>query len=162
MIKKLSFSIFIIVSSTQVQAQSLQASQNASLHVNNVIEVSFHTGGSGISMAFSTADQFQNGIESIGEVEIRVKSNRPYNVVVKTATSNFTSNTATTMPVSGILSIKPEGSSTYMGLTNADQNLLVNKPRGNTKYDIAYKAVPGFNYEDGTYSVSIVYTATQL
>ncbi len=113
-------------------------------------------------MQFTTADQFQNGVESIGDVELRVKSNRPYNVVVRSASANFSSSTATSMPVSGVLSIKPEGSSTYMGLTNTNQNLLLNKNRGNTKYDISYKSTPGFNYADGIYTVSIVYTATQL
>lgn len=113
-------------------------------------------------MNFTDPNEFQNGIESIGDVELRVKSNRPYNVVVRSATANFSSSTATVMPVSGVLSIKPEGSSTYIGLTSTDQNLLLNQSRGNTKFDITYKAIPGFNYADGIYTVSIVYTATQL
>jgi hypothetical protein len=137
------------------------ANHNVNLNLTNAIEISFTTGGSGVTMAFSTADHYNDGVEATNAATIRVRSNKGYNVTVKSGSVNFSSAAVTTMPVSGVLHIKEANQSNYTGLTNQDQNLVVNQNRGINSIDISYKATPGFNFDAGTYMVSVVFTATQ-
>jgi len=161
--KKLLFTIITILGLfTIANAQtSAAANHNATLTLSNAIEISFTSGGSGVSMAFSSADHYNNGVEAASAATIRVRSNKAYNVTVKSGAANFTSTAATTMPVSGVLHVKESNQSNFTALTNQDQNLLTNINRGVNSFDVSYKATPGFNYDAGTYTVSVIYTATQ-
>ena len=99
-------------------------------------------------------------------------------VAVKANATNFsyTGNTspAPQMPVSGVLGIKvtangtggsianPFSNSAYATLSGSDQDLITTADRGgNQTFSVKYKATPGFAYPAGTYSVDVVYTATQ-
>ncbi|MBL7683508.1 MAG: hypothetical protein JNK00_10655, partial [Flavipsychrobacter sp.] len=49
------------------------------------------------------------------------------------------------------------------GLTSTAANLLTNcNNGGNQTFSVMYEATPGFAYPAGTYTVDVVYTATQL
>ena len=78
------------------------------------------------------------------------------------------------MPVNGVLGIMVSANGTggsiggsfsgsaYNTLTSANQDLITNGSRGgNQTFSVKYKATPGFAYPAGTYSVDVVYTATQ-
>ena len=78
------------------------------------------------------------------------------------------------MPVSGVLKLmvtanstggsvaSPFSTSSYATLTDADQDLITSGTYGsNQLFSIQYKAEPGFTYPAGTYTTSVVYTATQ-
>jgi spore coat protein U-like protein len=149
---------FFAVSNAQTTAS---ASHNVSLNLSNAIEISFTAGGSGVSLAFSTADHYNDGVEAANAATIRVRSNKAYNVTVKAGAANFTSASATTMPVSGVLAVKESNQSSFLGLSASDQNLLTNQSRGVNNFNVSYRATPGFNYDAGTYTVSVIYTATQ-
>jgi hypothetical protein len=140
---------------------SNSASHNVSLNLSNAIEISFTAGGSGVSMAFSTADHYNDGVVAANAATIRVRSNKAYNVTVKAGAANFSSASATTMPVSGVLAVKESNQPAFTGLTASDQNLLTNQSRGVNNFNVTYRATPGFNYDAGTYTVSVIYTATQ-
>jgi hypothetical protein len=161
--KKFMFSaiaIFGMYAVSNAQATN-SANHNVSLNLSNAIEISFTAGGSGVSLAFRTADHYNDGVEAANAASIRVRSNKAYNVTVKAGAANFTSTAATTMPVSGVLAVKESTQQAYTGLTAADQNLLVNQARGVNNFDVSYRATPGFSYDAGTYTVSVIYTATQ-
>lgn len=140
---------------------SNNASHNATLNLSNAIEISFTAGGSGVSLAFSTADHYNDGVEALNAASIRIRSNKAYNVTVKAGAANFTSSSATTMPVSGVLAVKESNQGSFLGLTASDQNLLTGQSRGVNNFDVSYRATPGFSYDAGTYTVSVIYTATQ-
>jgi hypothetical protein len=158
--KQIVFSIIALFGVFAANAQSSNASHSASLTLSNAIELTFTSGGSGVSMTFSTPDHYTNGVDADNAATIRVRSNRAYNVSVKTSAADFTSTSATTMPVS-ILGVKESNQASYVTLSSSDQSLLTSQARGTNSFNVSYRANPGFNYDAGTYTVSVVYTATQ-
>jgi hypothetical protein len=79
------------------------------------------------------------------------------------------------MPVAGVLDLRvpanatggaiasPFSATNYADLGATAQNLLTNcNNGGNQTFSIQYNATPGFAYPAGTYTVDVVYTATQL
>ena len=100
----------------------------------------------------------------------------PFNVTVQANATNFTYSgsytTGTTMPVSGVLKLKVTSNATggsvaspfggFGNLSAANQGLINNGAYGgNQLFTVKYKATPGFAYPAGTYTTTIVYTATQ-
>jgi hypothetical protein len=65
------------------------------------------------------------------------------------------------MPVSGILSVRVFPQGQFMGISTVDAILLSNQTKGISNFNLSYRANPGFNYDAGTYTANIIYTATQ-
>jgi hypothetical protein len=162
--KQLSVAVsgLLFLSTAALGQNTTSANHNASLQLSNAIELSFLDGASGASLAFSTASHYNDGVIAASAATLRVRSNKAYNVTVKTATANFTSTSTTVMPVSGVLHVKENSQATFKSLSNIDQNLLINQNRGINSFKVTYRATPGFNYDGGSYSVNVIYTATQL
>lgn len=161
--------------------QNASASQSVRLSLSNAIEITF-TGnnsatGADVTMPFTTVNNYANGVES-GAQELKIRSNKNFNVQVKASNDKFTYNGSTTpapqIPVSGVLGVKvtangtggsiatPFSAGSYATITNTNQNLIADGARGgNQTFSVQYKATPGFAYPAGTYSVNVVYTATQ-
>ena len=164
------------------QAPSSTATQTVNLNLSNAIELTF-TGsgtatGAAVNLAFNTVNDYANGVASASQ-ELRVRSNRRFGVTVRTNNANFTYTGAVTpapiMPVSGVLALRvpangtggaiasPFSATAYNGLSNTAANLITNANNGgNQTFSIQYNATPGFTYPAGTYTVDVVYTATQL
>lgn len=134
---------------------------NVSLGLTNAIEITF-TRGQAVSFSFSTATHYQNGLSNTNAATIRVRSNRRFNITVKSATTHFASASATPMPVSGVLAVRVSTQSTFLNLSTNNINLITNQNRGVRTFNLAYRATPSFNYDAGTYTANIIYTATQL
>ncbi|MBS1773333.1 MAG: hypothetical protein JST82_10775 [Bacteroidetes bacterium] len=161
---------------------SSTATQTVNLSLSNAIEITF-TGsgtatGAAVTLTFTTVNDYANGVESAAQ-QLKVRSNKNYKVDVKTNAANFTYSGSTTpapsMPVSGVLGLKvsangtsgtvtsPFSTSSYSTLSSTSANLLNNCVNGgNQLFSIMYQATPGFAYPAGTYTVDVVYTATQL
>ncbi|OSZ81906.1 hypothetical protein CAP35_01140 [Chitinophagaceae bacterium IBVUCB1] len=166
----------------KAQSPSSTATQTVNLNLSNAIELTF-TGsgtatGAAVNLAFNTVNDYANGVAS-AEQTLRVRSNRRFGVTVRTNNANFTYTGAVTpapvMPVTGVLDLRvpangtggtiasPFSASSYADLSNTAQNLLSNCANGgNQTFNIQYNATPGFAYPAGTYTVDVVYTATQL
>ena len=161
--------------------QTSSASQTTNLVLSNAIEITFTGNGSAtgadVNIPFTTVNDYANGVESDAQ-ELKVRSNKNFSVAVKANATNFsyTGNTspAPTMPVENVLGIKvtdnntggsianPFSNSAYATLSSSDQDLITTADRGgNQTFSVKYKATPGFAYPAGTYSVDVVYTATQ-
>ncbi|MBL7682932.1 MAG: hypothetical protein JNK00_06190, partial [Flavipsychrobacter sp.] len=119
---------------------------------------------------------YANGVQSSAQ-GLKVRSNKKFGVTVKTNATNFSytgsTTPAPTMPVSGVLALKVSANGTggaiagsfsgFVGLTSTAANLLTNcNNGGNQTFSVMYEATPGFAYPAGTYTVDVVYTATQL
>lgn len=162
--------------------QSATGTQTMSMTTGNSVAITFTSNssatGSTISLPFTTADDYANGKTSADQ-EIQIISNKAFNVVVKASATNFTYtgsvSPAPAMPVNGILKLMvpanatggsiaaPFSASGFSTLTSTDQNLITNGDLGsNQLFSVRYMATPGFAYPSGTYTVDIVYTATQL
>lgn len=166
----------------KAQNASDNASQTVNLNLSNAIEITFtgtgNSEGADVNIPFNSVNDYANGVES-NEQELRVRSNKDFSVAVKTNASDFTYTGSTTpapvMPVSGVLALEVSKNNTggsiaspfsgngYATLTSADQELISKGDRGgNQRFAVKYKATPGFAYPAGTYTVDVVYTATQL
>jgi hypothetical protein len=160
--KPITLVIVLLLCTINLKAQvSASASHTITLNLTNAIELTFTQGTSGVGLVFNSSDAYLNGIESSNAAAFKVRSNREFNVSVKSATSNFNSTTNTVMPVNNTLKVKETGSSNYVNINSSDQTLLAGQQKGNKDYFITYKATPGFGYDGGVYTVNIVYTATQ-
>jgi len=169
-------------SAANAQTASATATQQVNLSLTNAIAITF-TGsgtatGTAVTMPFTTVADYTNGVASAAQ-QLKVQSNKNFTVTVNTNASAFTYTGSTTpapsMPVSGTLGVEvtangtggtiasPFSSSAYSTLTSTAQNLISNATYGgNQTFSVQYNATPGFAYPAGTYTTSVVYTATQL
>ena len=174
------FATFANAAQAQTNASS-SASQTVNLALSNAIEITFtgnsNAKGSDVTIPFNTVNDYANGVES-DDQKLKVRSNKDFSVAVKTSAANFSYSGNTTpapvMPISNILNLmvsanntggtvkSPFSTTQYASLSNTDQELISDGSRGgNQTFAIKYKATPGFAYPAGTYSVDVVYTATQ-
>ena len=165
---------------TFAQATS-SANQNVALSLANTISITFvSTGtntGTAVSIPFTTVADYTNGVQTSAQ-QLKVQSNKPFNVTVNANAANFTYSGTTTpapvMPVSGVLGLEvsangtggsiasPFSASAFSTLTSAAQNLINTATAGgNQTFSVIYQATPGFSYPAGTYTTNVVYTATQ-
>jgi hypothetical protein len=164
------------------QNASSTATQTVNLNLSNAIELTF-TGnnsatGTAVNLAFNTVNDYANGVTS-SEQGLKVRSNKNFAVTVKTNATNFTYTGTTApapiMPVADVLDLMvsangtggtiatPFSATAYNNLSSTAQNLINNGSRGgNQTFGVKYQATPGFSYPAGTYTVDVVYTATQL
>lgn len=184
--KKLLLTIAMGLTAGAVFAQDEQnlaeaASQTTNLVMSNAIEITFNStglaNGETVSLAFNNVNEYANGIES-AIYQVAVSSNKKFRVQAKTSSSRFTYSGTTTpapvMNVSNILFLKVTNNNTggslssnfnnkYRTLSSSNQTIINNATTGGNKtFNVQYKATPGFSYPAGTYSVDVVYTATQL
>jgi hypothetical protein len=61
---------------------------------------------------------------------------------------------------SSVLGVRLNGGSSYGALSTTSQ-ALTSGARGVSSFSVDYNANPGFSYDAGTYTLSVVYTATQ-
>ena len=169
-----------IVASAQTNASST-AQQTVELGLSNTIDITFTgsgtaTGGT-VTLPFTTVTDYANGVESAAQ-QLKVRSNKIFNVTVAASAANFsvTNNGTTsvsTMPVAGVLdlmvsanqaggTIAPGYSAYGGGLSTAAASILTGASNGNNQtFSVKYKATPGFAYPAGVYAVDVIYTATQ-
>ena len=146
---------------TAANAQSTStASQTVSLTLQNAINISV-TSTTGTSFTFSDVNEYQNGLTNSNASTFQVKSNRPWAVTVKAAAATFSGPAAPAIQMpSTVLCVRLNGGSNFSSLSTTAAS-LTSGARGSSSFSIDYNANPGFSYDAGTYSLSVVYTATQ-
>lgn len=181
----------IIVASTALtftataQAQgtsnaSSTATQTVQLNLSNALDISFTGNGFSptgpvVTLPFTSTDDYANGVESQAQ-ELRVRSNRNFNVSVKTSATTFSIvngglSSSSLMPAS-VLSAKVSLNNTggsvagsfanYTSLSQTGLDLITGATNGGNKtFSVQYKAQPGFDYAAGSYAIDVIYTATQ-
>ena len=155
------------------------ANQNVALSLSNAIAITFvstsSATGSAVSIPFTTVADYTNGVSSSAQ-QLKVQSNKVFNVTVNANAASFTYSGTTTpspvMPVSGVLAAKVTANGTggtiaspfaaFASLTSSAQSMLTAcNNGGNQTFEVTYQATPGFAYPAGTYTANVVYTATQ-
>ncbi len=159
---------------------SSSAHHNVGIGLSNVIALSFvssggSTGGA-VYMPLTSVSDYNNGVSS--EVQqLKVESNREFNVTVNTNSPKFTYSgnvsPAPNVPVDQVLALKVIANATggaiasvfnniSGALSNMTQNLVSNGATGGHQiFSVQYKTTPGISFPSGTYSVAVVYTASQ-
>lgn len=165
----------IVATKAYSQNTSSAASQTVQLELSPAIQINTVT-STNVNIGFSNVNHYSNGVQSTNQ-EFKVSSNQKFVVSVKTDANNFSYTGSTIpapiMPVSTLSlalfsnntggNIAPQvGSNNYVALSNSPQDILIDCNNGaNQTFAVNYKANPGNNYPAGTYTVGVVYTATQ-
>jgi hypothetical protein len=160
--KKILFIGLFMAAFTSIQAQTTGTSnQTVSLTLKNAISLNI-IAATGTTLTFDVPDDYANGIANASASTFQVKSNRPWSVSVKAAAATFSGPPApaAAMP-SNVLSVRLSTGTTYTPLTTSVVS-LTSGARGDMNFSVDYRANPGFIYDAGTYTLSVVYTATQL
>lgn len=161
--------------------ESKTAAQPAVLALSNGIDISYMATGAGggqdASMQFNNPNDYTNGVMSTDQ-ELRVRSNKTFKVAVRCDGSTFqysgNSNQSVNDMPNDALWLKvtanntggsvqsPFSTTNFATLSHSNQDLLVDGHRGgNQTFSVMYKCTPGFNLPAGTYSMNVVFTATQ-
>ena len=167
---------------------SATANQNAKLVLSNAIQITFTNSGGGedddynednsnhgsrVTIPFTSVANYASGVISAAQ-NLKVQSNKNFNVTVRSSTQKFTYSGPYTNPnadISSVLSLLVTSNSTggsvasgnYQGIQTSSQSLISNCTRGgNQSFAVKYKANPGFALPGGTYTANVIYTATQL
>jgi len=170
----------VSVSSAVAQSNELStATQSANLVMSNAIDITFNSNGNAqgdvVNLAFNNVNDYANGVES-DPIQLKIRSNKKFNVWANASSNKFTySGSVSPAPQMNVnkLFIKVVNNNTGGNVPNAVNNQykkmkkgkrkLINNgtPGGNNTFTVQYKADPGFEFPAGTYSVDIIYTATQ-
>ena len=159
--KKFTLIAIAIVSfsfASTAQTTTASASQTVTLNLQNQIDISV-TAATGTSFTFASPDDYTNGFTNTSASTFRVRSNKAWAVTVKSAAASFTGPASNTMP-STALGVRLNGATTFSQL-NTTAASLTSGARGTQSFTVDYNANPGFGYDAGAYTLSVVYTATQ-
>jgi hypothetical protein len=182
--KNLTIMLAILTASiTSVTAQENKpaaATQSAKMSMSNAIDITFRSNnleaGDVVTLAFDDVNDYANGVES-DPIELKIRSNKKFNITAKAASSRFSYNgNATADPKMSVnkLLIKVVKNNTggnvpgnvnnkYKSMSASKRKLInAGTPGGDNTFAVQYKADPGYDFPAGTYSVDIIYTATQL
>lgn len=183
--KVLIVALSLLCAQLSTNAQNGNASwsgqQRVELAMNNALMIYFESNGSSIgptvTLPFTSVQDFENGVES-GDVDLVVKSNKKFDVSVKTDDNQFvytgSASQGTNMSIPSVLKMLVAANNTggtignqfsttsYFHLNQNDRTLLQDCNNGNHQtFSVKYKATPGFNHPAGTYTTQVIFTATQ-
>lgn len=180
--KKITLILLLVAAAVAVQAQNNEqgsATQSANLVMSNAIEITFNSNGSAsgdvVNLAFDNVNDYANGVEST-PIELKVRSNKKFHVWAKASSNKFTySGNTSPAPQMNVnkLAIMVVSNNTGGNTPNAVNNKYANMSKnnrklvnngtagGNNTFAVQYKANPGYEFPAGTYSIDIIYTATQ-
>lgn len=150
--------LIAIVSGASAQTTTANASQTVTLNLQNQIDISV-TSATGTSFTFATPNDYTTGLTNASASTFQVRSNKAWAVTVKAAAATFAGPVGNSMPADK-LGVRLTGGSTFTQLGTTAAN-FTSGARGTETFTIDYNANPGFNYDQGTYTLSVVYTATQ-
>lgn len=152
--------------------------QKTNLDLSNALEISF-TSSNNVDIQFNSLNDMLNGVETATH-EVKVRSNKKFKVSVKQASNifNYAGNNlvGSLLQVSNVMKVQVVNNNTggdrpwlawlfgwqSFSAIGTPVTLLTNCDAGdNRTFTVKYKATPGINFEAGTYTVDMVYTATQ-
>lgn len=169
--------LFFNASSAQAQLNST-GTVTLTLDLRNVLEFSVLEANS--SVIFNTVAEYNLGTDTTQAAQLKVSSNIPYKIEVKSSSTAFDDGSSHTIPLS-VMHIKMNGNSdndvtfTQPEVTLATTNgTIATTTTGSIDrtYSVRYRAtpsatgsVPGNEFitsPTGVYSATLVYTVTQL
>jgi len=134
------------------------SSQPMSVVIKNVFDMNLSSSTTR-TFSFDNLTDYDNGVEVLNANTVNYKTNKAWKVSVKALSASFTGGAGTTIMPSSVIGVRKNGAASYIAVSAIDQDLTTGS-RGASNFDIDYKAAPGYNYEAGTYAVTLQYTIT--
>ena len=159
--KRIVLLIMVAFCSVAVHAQATSStSQTVTLLLKDAISISISS-ATGTSFQFDDVNKYQNGLTNLNASTVLIKSNRPWNATIKSATATFAGPAGSPAMPSTVLGIRQSGTNTGFGQLSTTPLTYGAGDRGVYSYSVDYNANPGFAYDAGTYTISVVFTVTQ-
>lgn len=159
--KKIILIAFTAFSTMMAHAQATSSvSQTVTLNLVNSINISI-TSATGTNFLFDNVSKYENGLTNLNATTLLIQSNRPWTANVKTATANFSGPASSPAMPSTVLGVRLSGSNSGFGSLSTTPLSYGSADRGTYSASVDYNVNPGFSYDAGTYTISVVYTATQ-
>ncbi len=143
------------------------ASHQVTVNVSQVLDIRFHVGFTpNLNFNFNTVNRLNNGIERIAAAALQVRSNKSWMVSVKAQNQFFDKTPAgpNVMPCNIVQVKKTLSPSGYFPLSTIDQQLSTGNKGGwdalGNYFTLDYDITPGLNYDEGTYTLPVVFTIT--
>lgn len=156
----LALAFFTVAAVNAQLATSLPQNQTVTLVLQNKIDIQLSGIPTGLNFTFDEAGDYATGLFNEDASEFRVRSNQQYNVSVAAGAAFFTGG-AGDMPCAK-LAIRLAGTTgSYIALSTGGHNIVSNHIRGSDVFGVDYKADPGYDFDAGTYTLTVVYTASQ-
>ena len=145
-----------------VSAQGTTKTHTVTYTINNILELDFDNTTQNLAFTFATANDFETGKTNASAAGLRVRSNKAWTVSVKANTANFAATAGGDANVTANkLSIRKNGTTTFIPLTTADQSLATGAKGGfgTNTFLIDYFANPGY-IAPATYTLGVTFTVT--
>jgi hypothetical protein len=143
------------------------ASHQVTVNVSQVLDIRFHVGFTpNLDFNFNTVNKLNNGIERIAAAALQVRSNKSWMVSAKAQSQFFDRIPAgpNVMSCSIVKIRKTLAPSGYFSLSTVDQQLTSGTKGGwdvlGNYFTLDYDITPGLNYDEGTYTLPVVFTIT--
>jgi len=162
------------------RGNSSSANHNVGISISNVIALTFvstgNSTGNAVNIPFTSVSDYTNGVTSPVQ-QLKVESNKQFNISVNANSPKFTyTGNATPTPnvfVDNVLALQVIANTTggavasvfnniAGSISSIAQNLVSDGSMGGHQtFSLQYKTTPGLTFPSGTYSVAVVYTASQ-
>lgn len=154
--------LLVLVAFNVTSAQNDSKSHTVLYTVNTILELELgNTAAPDLTFEFATADDFENGKTIILASSLKVRSNKPWIVNVKSNTPNFSSATGDQNVSTNTLGVRKNGTSNFIQLSTSDQ-ILASGPKGgfnDNTFHIDFLAKPGYILP-ALYTIDVVYTVS--
>lgn len=160
-LKKIVF--FVLITNFCWAQTTIARSAAATVTVNTYMSLDLTLSGT-IDFNFNQNLELENGIELKNKFNVGIVSNKNWILSVSSLTSNFLAlgqEASVAMPPS-ILGIKRSSSTAYIPVSNIQGTLTLGS-RGDltlssNQFQMDIKATPGYNYNEGSYSLVLLFT----
>lgn len=152
-----------IVAFATASAQQTSESKNQTVTVTIQSRIDVTLSAATVNLAVGTLDEFANGAHNEATpTTVTVNSNKGFDLTVAPQATNFTpSGTPSIQMPSSVLALRV-GAGSYTSFSGVTaQTIADDAVKGSHNYSIAVKATPGYTYDPMSYSLVLVYTATQ-
>ena len=160
--KSILTSIALVLVALAANAQSTTASHRVKVIAASILEIEM-TSTADVVMNFTTSSDYDNGVTALSAAELKVKSNKGWQVAVSTTATNFDAIDALNDAeiAASALKVRKTGTTGYNAITSG--NAIANGNKGGHTagrvFNIDYSLNPGYFAAD-TYVVPVTFTVS--
>ena len=152
--------LFALASNAQGPGNSTTASHNVKINAASVLDIVM-TATTDVELDFEDSDDYENGVDAPAAAELKVKSNKGWQVAVTTTEENFASESGdndSELPASA-LKVRKTGDVDYVSIDSGDAIATGSKGghTGDRVFTIDYNLNPGYFAAD-TYTIPVTFT----
>jgi hypothetical protein len=154
--------LMLVLGSKSVLSQVSQP-LNARLNVKSIMSINI-TKNKNLDLKFNTSDQLEQGILLDNAINVKIKSNQNWNLMISSLTPNFLAVGPDTQQLlsSSIIGVKKSNQNNFIQLTQ-NPGTVASGERGGinsiqNQFNIDLKATPGLQFDGGNFTMVMIFT----